>query len=172
MIVQESFSHFISKYHLHLSNFWMVDFKGYSNYSWINNSFHKPMIIKSFAIFILLYLYPYLYFTSWLACSNLKKHDENKYEKITTFWKELWTEQDFCDVTLLCEDNQIQIHKVILSSISPGYVINVIIKQQLSIVLKYIHRRSTQKYKIYMWAMWRQSNNKRNSRSLFKHSSW
>ena len=149
----------------------MVDFKEYSNYSWINNSFHKPMIIKSFAIFILLYLYPYLYFTSWLACSNLKKHDENKYEKITTFWKELWTEQDFCDVTLLCEDNQIQIHKVILSSISPGYVINVIIKQQLSIVLKYIHR-STQKYKIYMWAMWRQSNNKRNSQSSFQHSSW
>ena len=51
MIVQESFSHFISKYHLHLSNFWMVDFKGYSNYSWINNSFHKPMIFH-FIIFI------------------------------------------------------------------------------------------------------------------------
>ena len=137
MIVQESFSHFISKYHLHLSNSWMVDFKGYSKFSWINN---KSMMK-----------------------TNMKK--------ITTFWKELWTEKDFCDVTLLCEGNQIQIHKVILSSISPGCLINVIIKQQLSIVFKYINR-STQKYKIYMWAMWRQSNNKRNSQSLFQPSLW
>ena len=135
----------------------MIAFKGYSNYSWIKNPFYKPMIIH---IYISHHGWSEAIWNSMMT-TNMKK--------VTTFWKELWTEKDFCDVTLLCEDSQIQIHKVILSSISPGYLINVIIKQQLSIVFKYINR-STQKYKIYMWAMWRQSNNKRNSQSSFQHS--
>ena len=132
----------------------MIAFKGYSNYSWRiftnqcnENTYHG----WSEAIW------------NSMMTTNMKK--------VPTFWKELWTEKDFCDVTLLCEDSQIQIHKVILSSISPGYLINVMIKQQLSIIFKYINR-STQKYKIYLWAMWRQSNNKRNSQSSFQHSSW
>ena len=45
----------------------------------------------------------------------LDKYEEN----VTKCWQELQIEQDFCDVTLSCEDKQIQIHKVITASISP-----------------------------------------------------
>ena len=40
---------------------------------------------------------------------------------IKTFWKELELEQDFCDVTLACEDKQIKTHKVVISSCSPVF---------------------------------------------------
>ena len=33
-------------------------------------------------------------------------------------WKELQKEKDFCDATLACDDKQIQVHKVIISSCS------------------------------------------------------
>ena len=38
---------------------------------------------------------------------------------ITTTWQELEKEKDFCDVTLACEDTQIETHKLIISSSSP-----------------------------------------------------
>ena len=40
---------------------------------------------------------------------------------ITTAFRELREEEDFFDVTLACEDNQIQAHKVILSACSPFF---------------------------------------------------
>ena len=38
---------------------------------------------------------------------------------IRSVWQELQLERDFCDVTLACAENQIQVHKVIISAISP-----------------------------------------------------
>ena len=35
------------------------------------------------------------------------------------YWQELQLENDFCDVTLACEDNQIKTHQLIISSCSP-----------------------------------------------------
>lgn len=44
----------------------------------------------------------------------------NDFEKtISTTWQKLRNEKDFCDVTLACDDNQIESHKIILSSCSP-----------------------------------------------------
>jgi len=44
----------------------------------------------------------------------------NDFEKtISTTWQKLRNDKDFCDVTLACDDNQIQTHKIILSSCSP-----------------------------------------------------
>jgi len=44
----------------------------------------------------------------------------NDFEKtISTTWQTLRNEKDLCDVTLACDDNQIQSHKIILSSCSP-----------------------------------------------------
>ena len=40
-------------------------------------------------------------------------------ENIRSAWQELQLESDFCDVTLACADNQIQVHKVIISASSP-----------------------------------------------------
>ena len=40
-------------------------------------------------------------------------------ENVTKFWQMLQIEQDFCDITLSCEDKQKQIHKVIIASVSP-----------------------------------------------------
>ena len=41
--------------------------------------------------------------------------------KIKTTWQELQTQNYFCDVTLVCDENQIQAHRIILSSISPVF---------------------------------------------------
>ena len=35
------------------------------------------------------------------------------------YWQDLQAENDFCDVTLACEDKQIKTHKLIISSCSP-----------------------------------------------------
>merc|ERR1719469_341885 len=44
----------------------------------------------------------------------------NQFESnIKSTWQELQTEKDFCDLTLACEDKQIQTHKIIISSSSP-----------------------------------------------------
>ncbi len=39
--------------------------------------------------------------------------------KVTKFRQELQSGQDFCDVTLSCDDNQILSHKVIVAIIYP-----------------------------------------------------
>merc|ERR1719469_1467412 len=38
---------------------------------------------------------------------------------VRKFWQELQIENDFHDVTLACEDKQIQTHKIIISAFSP-----------------------------------------------------
>ena len=38
---------------------------------------------------------------------------------IKSFWKEIQIENDFCDVTLACDNKQIKAHRVIISSFSP-----------------------------------------------------
>ena len=48
-------------------------------------------------------------------CLRLNSFDTH----ISTFWKECQVEQDFCDLTLACEDKQIKTHKIIVSSCSP-----------------------------------------------------
>ena len=39
--------------------------------------------------------------------------------KSKIYWPELQNEKDFCDVTLVCEDKQIEAHKLVISSHSP-----------------------------------------------------
>ena len=48
-------------------------------------------------------------------CFHLKEFEGNA--KI--YWQELDKENDFCDVTLACEDKKIKTHKLIISSFSP-----------------------------------------------------
>ena len=57
-------------------------------------------------------------------CLRLKDFDEN----ICTSWQEIQNDTDFCDVTLACEDKQVNAHKIILSSCSP--VLRTILKQK------------------------------------------
>ena len=38
---------------------------------------------------------------------------------VKTCWKQLQSEGDFCDVTLVCDDGHIKTHKFIISSYSP-----------------------------------------------------
>lgn len=45
---------------------------------------------------------------------------------VSNQWQSLRHEKDFCDVTLACEDNQVQAHKLVLSTCSPVF------KQMLS----------------------------------------
>lgn len=40
---------------------------------------------------------------------------------VSTTWQSLRQEKDFCDVTLACEDNQVQAHKLVLSTCSPVF---------------------------------------------------
>ena len=35
---------------------------------------------------------------------------------VKTYWQQLQSENDFCDVTLVCDDGHIQAHKLIISS--------------------------------------------------------
>ena len=39
--------------------------------------------------------------------------------KFKIYWQELQNEKDFCDVMLVCEDKQIEAHKLVISSCSP-----------------------------------------------------
>ena len=48
-------------------------------------------------------------------CLRLNEFENN----IKTSWQELQAENDFCDVTLACDDKQIKAHKIIISSSSP-----------------------------------------------------
>merc|ERR1712117_748076 len=50
-------------------------------------------------------------------CLRWKEFENN----ISTAFRELRDDKDFFDVTLACEDNQIQAHKVILSACSPFF---------------------------------------------------
>ena len=44
----------------------------------------------------------------------------NSFEKnVTTCWQELQMENDFCDMTLACDDRQFKTHKTVISSFSP-----------------------------------------------------
>ena len=52
--------------------------------------------------------------------------DENYCLRLNSFgssvqntWQQLQNEGDFCDVTLACEDKQIQAHKIVICSSSP-----------------------------------------------------
>ena len=40
-------------------------------------------------------------------------------KSVVTYWKELQIEENFCDVTLACEDKLIKVHKVVISFFSP-----------------------------------------------------
>ena len=48
-------------------------------------------------------------------CLRLNEFEGN----VKIYWQELQKENDFCDVTLACEDKQIKTHKLIISSSSP-----------------------------------------------------
>ena len=44
----------------------------------------------------------------------------NEFEgNVKICWQALQEEKDFCDVTLACEDKQIQTHRLLISSFSP-----------------------------------------------------
>ena len=44
----------------------------------------------------------------------------NEFEDvIKSSWQELQRENDFCDITLACEDRQIKTHKFVISAFSP-----------------------------------------------------
>ena len=47
---------------------------------------------------------------------------------VKTCWKQLQSESDFCDVTLVCDDGHIKTHKFIISSYSPflNNILNVL----------------------------------------------
>ena len=51
--------------------------------------------------------------------SNIGLHFKGFEGKVKISWQELQLENDFCDVTLACEDKQINTHKFIISSFSP-----------------------------------------------------
>ena len=48
-------------------------------------------------------------------CLRLNDFETN----VRKSWKELQKEQTFCDVTLACEEKQIQTHKLVISAYSP-----------------------------------------------------
>ena len=48
-----------------------------------------------------------------ILCLNLCENN------IATLWQELQIENDLCDITLACEDNQIKAYKIIISSYGP-----------------------------------------------------
>ena len=50
-------------------------------------------------------------------CLRLQDFDSN----IRDSWKEIQSQNDFCDVTLACDDKQIVTHKFIISSSSPVF---------------------------------------------------
>ena len=52
------------------------------------------------------------------SCDNFCLCLSKKEEKVTKSWQELQSGQNFCDVTLSCDDNQILSHKVIIASIN------------------------------------------------------
>ena len=47
---------------------------------------------------------------------------------VKTSWKQLQSESDFCDVTLVCDDRHIKAHKCVISSYSPFFknILNVL----------------------------------------------
>jgi len=44
-------------------------------------------------------------------CLHLNSFDEN----VKTAWRGIQMEEDFCDMTLACQDKQIKTHKLIIS---------------------------------------------------------
>ena len=48
-------------------------------------------------------------------CLCLKEFEDNA----KTYWQELQMENNFCDMTLSCDERQIKTHKLIISSCSP-----------------------------------------------------
>ena len=54
---------------------------------------------------------------------------------ITTSWQELQIENDLCDVTLACEDNQIKAYKIIISSYGPKGQLHIEFLQDKIIVI-------------------------------------
>jgi len=48
-------------------------------------------------------------------CLRLNSFDKS----VQTAWQEMQMEEDFCDITLACQDKQIKTHKLIISSYSP-----------------------------------------------------
>ena len=70
-------------------------------------------------------------------CLRLNSFDEN----VKRAWKEMQMEEDFCDMTLACQDKQIKTHKLIISSYSP--VLRTILKSTQN-PHPFIHLRSVQ----------------------------
>ena len=70
-------------------------------------------------------------------CLRLNSFDEN----VKTAWKEMQMEEDFCDMTLACQDKQIKTHKLIISSYSP--VLRTILKSTQN-PHPFIHLRSVE----------------------------
>ena len=83
------------------------------------------------------------------CCLSLDQFENN----IRDSWQGLQYEQDFCDVTLACDDKQIKTHKFIISSISP--VFRNILKQNLNqhtlIYLRGIKYKNLQSLLIFMY---------------------
>ena len=50
-----------------------------------------------------------------IRCIRLNEFEGN----VKLYWQDLQKENDFCDVTLACENKQIKTHKLIVSSFSP-----------------------------------------------------
>ena len=68
-------------------------------------------------------------------CLRLNSFDSH----IKTFWNEFQVEQDFCDVTIACEDKLLKTHKMIVSSFSP--VLKNILKLNPELATFYVPRR-------------------------------
>ena len=74
------------------------------------------------------------------------QHEENR----TSTLRSLWKNEDFLDVTIACDDDQIDAHKVILSAASPFFQ-NILKRNPQSHPLLYL--RGTRKNDILLIPM-------------------
>ena len=64
---------------------------------------------------------PTNYHKVMLGVRNISLNFENHSETRDSNLKLLWDSEEFLDVTLACDDDQVQAHKVILSAASPFF---------------------------------------------------
>merc|ERR1719186_2268069 len=78
----------------------------------------------------------------------------NKFEyNFQESWQRLQKENSFCDVTLACENIQVQTHKVILSSYSPvlGNILKICPNSSPFIYLPEVNRRDLENLLTFMY---------------------
>ena len=80
---------------------------------------------------------------------NFFLHLNSFNENIKTTWKEIQVKEDFCDMTLACQDKQVKAHKLIISSYSP--VLRHILNSTQNIHLRSVKYKTLQNLLTFMY---------------------